>query len=182
MVDVVVTTGAIVVDQDFFEALGYRHYIAPGSPEAPVAGDDELRRLGIDRIYDTYIDEAELRVCDDTVGRVLDGLERRPQSSREIVQSLGRFLDDNHPDARSLVLAAYRKQIPVFVPALSDSSAGFGAVSHRVRARSQGRNPVAFDSGKDFHELARIKLEVANSGLFMVGGGVPRRTSRKTRW
>ncbi len=197
MVDVIVATGAIVVDQDFFEALGFRHYMAPGSPEAPVVGDEELNRLEIDRIYDTYVDEAEMRVCDETVAGVLDGLvgsggsgglaeggggtgwqdateEARPYSSRGIVREMGAYLDRHHGDARSIVLEAYRREVPVFVPALSDSSAGFGVVSHRVRAAGRGLPHVAFDSGKDFHELARIKLAAAETGLLMVGGGVPK--------
>ena len=181
MVDVIVATGAIVVDQDFFEALGFRHYMAPGSPEAPVVGDEELNRLEIDRIYDTYVDEAEMRVCDETVAGVLDGMLARPHSSREVVRELGAYLDRQHGDARSIVLEAYRREVPVFVPALSDSSAGFGVVSHRVRALRTGLPHVAFDSGKDFHELARIKLAAAETGLLMVGGGC-RRTSRRTRW
>ena len=174
MVDVIVSTGAVIVDQDFFEALGFRHYMAPGSPEAPVATDEELRDLGIDRIYDTYIDEAELQVCDETVAEVFDGLDARPYSSRELVWEMGRYLDLNHGDARSLVLEAYRKDVPVFVPALSDSSAGFGVIVHRVRARARGLPHIAFDSGKDFHELASIKLAAPETGLLMVGGGVPK--------
>ena len=174
MVDVIVATGAIVVDQDFFEALGFRHYMAPGSPEAPEVGDEELNALGIDRIYDTYVDEAELRVCDETVAGVLDGLEARPYSSREVVGELGAYLERHYGDARSIVLEAYRRELPVFVPALSDSSAGFGVVAHRARAMGKGLPHVAFDSGKDFHELARIKLAAAETGLLMVGGGVPK--------
>ena len=189
MVDVIVATGAIVVDQDFFEALGFRHYMAPGSPEAPVVGDEELNRLEIDRIYDTYVDEAELRVCDETVAGVLDGMvgggdgewgdgggvgAERAWSSREVVREMGAYLERHHGDARSIVLEAYRREVPVFVPALSDSSAGFGVVSHRVRALAKGLPHVAFDSGKDFHELAMIKLAAAETGLLMVGGGVPK--------
>ena len=174
MVDVIVATGAIVVDQDFFEALGFRHYMAPGSVDAPVASDEELRELGIDRIYDTYIDEAELQTCDETVAGILDGLEPRAYSSREVVRELGAFLDRNHGDARSIVLSAYRRDVPIFVPALSDSSAGFGAVAHRARAARMGLPHIAFDSAQDFHELARIKLAAAETGLLMVGGGVPK--------
>ena len=47
MVDVIVATGAAIVDMDFFEALGYRHY--KGSP---LVDDAKLRKLYIDRIYD----------------------------------------------------------------------------------------------------------------------------------
>ena len=174
MVDVIVATGAIVVDQDFFEALGFRHYKAPGSPDAPAASDEELRDLGIDRIYDTYIDEAELQRCDEVVAGTFDGLKARPYSSRELVRELGMYLERHRPEARSIVLAAHRREVPVFVPALSDSSAGFGVVAHRARAAALGLPHIAFDSGRDFHELARIKLAAAETGLLMVGGGVPK--------
>lgn len=174
MVDVIVATGAIVVDQDFFEALGFRHYMAPGSPDAPAVDDEELKRLGIDRIYDTYISEAELQRCDEVVAGIFDGLDARPYSSRELMTELGGYLERHHVRARSIVLAAHRKEVPVFVPALSDSSAGFGVVAHRARASALGLPHLAFDSGKDFHELARIKLAASATGLLMVGGGVPK--------
>lgn len=174
MADVVVATGAVVVDQDFFEALGFRHYMAPGSPDAPAADDEELRALGIDRIYDTYLDETDLQRCDATVAGIFDGLEARPWSSRELMRELGAYLARHHGDARSILLAAHRKEVPVFVPALSDSSAGFGVVAHRARAGGAGLPHIAFDSGKDFHELAEIKLAVRETGLLMVGGGVPK--------
>ena len=174
MVDVVVSTGANMVDQDFFEALGFRHYMAPGSPEHPVVPDERLRELGIDRIYDTYIDEQELRVCDRTMRGIFDRLSARPHSSREILTEMGRFLDVRFPESESVVLSAYRKGVPVFVPALSDSSAGFGIVLHQAAAARAGRESVSLDSGRDFLELARIKLASRASGLLMLGGGVPK--------
>src|SRR5579863_2419314 len=71
MVDGIVSTGANIVDQDFFEALGFRHYIA-GDEYKYGHGDGELRELMIDRIYDTLIDEDDLRICDDTVRAIAD--------------------------------------------------------------------------------------------------------------
>src|SRR3989338_6942700 len=58
MIDVIVATGASIVDMDFFEALGFKHYQG-----TPFVDDNELRRLYIDRIYDTFIDEEELKEC-----------------------------------------------------------------------------------------------------------------------
>ncbi len=174
MVDVIVTTGAVVVDQDFFEALGHRHYIAPGSVDAPEATDEELLRLGIDRIYDTYIDELELQHCDRVVARVLSELEPRPHSSREVMRELGAYLERVAPDAESIVLAAHRRDVPIFVPAMSDSSAGFGAIIHRMQAHRTGTAPLSFDSARDFHELALLKGAQPESGLLMIGGGVPK--------
>ena len=174
MVDVVVSTGANMVDQDFFEALGFRHYMAPGSPEHPVVPDERLRELAIDRIYDTYIDERELRVCDRKMRGIFDRLPARPYSSREILTEMGRFLDVRFPESESVVLSAYRKRVPIFVPALSDSSAGFGIVLHQAAAARARREPVSLDSGRDFLELARIKLASRATGLLMLGGGVPK--------
>src|SRR5215472_7384799 len=77
MVDAIVSTGANMVDQDFFEALGFNHYIA-GDEYKYGAGDAELRDLMIDRIYDTFIDEEELRICDETTHQIANSLEPRP--------------------------------------------------------------------------------------------------------
>ncbi len=168
MVDAIVSTGAIMVDQDFFEALGFKHYIG-----SPYVDDNELRELHIDRIYDTFIDEDELRVCDETTAKIFDSLEPRPYSSRELLWHFGKYLDENGgPKVEdSVIYAAYKNDVPIFVPAFSDCSAGFGIVMH------QTENPerhVSFDSGKDFLELTQIKLHSKETGIFMIGGGVPK--------
>ncbi len=168
MVDAIVSTGAIMVDQDFFEALGFKHYIG-----TPFSDDNELRELSIDRIYDTYIDEDELRVCDETTEKIFNSLEPRSFSSRELLWEFGKYLDD-HGGPKvddSVIYSAYKNNVPIFVPAFSDCSAGFGIVMH------QTKNPdshVSFDSGKDFLELTQIKLHSKETGIFMVGGGVPK--------
>jgi deoxyhypusine synthase len=178
MVDAIVSTGANIVDQDFFEGMGHRHYIAPGSPEAPVVDDLTLRDLMIDRIYDTYIDEDELRATDDATHRIFGELPGGAYSSRELIARMGAYLQANHPKAESIVLSCYRKGVPIFCPAFSDCSAGFGIVLHRTERIERGEEPIAFDSGKDFDELTRIKLASSawggDTGLLMMGGGVPK--------
>ncbi|MBL8745490.1 MAG: deoxyhypusine synthase [Phycisphaerae bacterium] len=174
MVDAIVSTGANIVDQDFFEGLGFTHYIAPGSPEAPPVDDMTLRNLMIDRIYDTYIDEDELRACDDATKQVFDSIEAGAYSSRELVDAMGAYLAANHPKNESIVLTCHRKRVPIFVPAFSDCSAGFGIVLHQVERAEAGKPAVSFDSGKDFRELTQIKLACKDTGLLMLGGGVPK--------
>ncbi|MBK7104316.1 MAG: deoxyhypusine synthase [Ignavibacteriae bacterium] len=168
MVDAIVSTGAIMVDQDFFEALGFKHYLG-----TPFSDDNQLRDLHIDRIYDTYIDEDELRICDETTEKIFNSLEPRPYSSRELLWNFGKYLDENGGPKvdDSVIYAAYKKNVPIFVPAFSDCSAGFGIVVH------QYNNPekhVSFDSGKDFLELTKIKMNTKETGIFMIGGGVPK--------
>jgi deoxyhypusine synthase len=176
MVDAIVSTGANIVDQDFFEALGFKHWIA-GDEYKYGAFDGQLREMAIDRIYDTFIDEDELRICDETIHQITNSLEPRPYSSREFIQEMAVYLEKNgrtpkggHDD--SIVWAAYEKQVPIFVPAFSDCSAGFGLVAHQ-HAR-QGKAMVSIDSVKDFYELTQLKIANPTTGLLMLGGGVPK--------
>ncbi len=165
MVDAIVSTGAIMVDQDFFEGLGFKHYLGTS-----MVDDDELQKLHIDRIYDTYIDEDDLRICDETVGKIADSLPPRPYSSREFILEMGRFLDKNAKNRESVVLAAYKKEVPIFVPAFSDCSAGFGLIEHQLRRKEH----VTIDSASDFLELTKVKMAAKETGLLMIGGGVPK--------
>ncbi|HLO61245.1 MAG TPA: deoxyhypusine synthase [Bacteroidales bacterium] len=172
MIDVIVATGASIIDMDFFEAIGFKHYV--GRKDIP---DNHLRDNYVDRIYDTFIDEEDLQVCDATIKRVADSLEHRPYSSREFIKELGKYLVKNSVKKDSLIQVCYEKNVPIFCPAFSDSSAGFGLVKH------QWENPdshVTIDSVRDFRELTMIKMEAETSGLFMVGGGVPKNFAQDT--
>jgi deoxyhypusine synthase len=166
MVDAIVSTGASIVDMDFFEALGYKHYQADSQVD-----DNDLRDLYIDRIYDTYIDEEELQACDHVIKEITDSLERRPYSSREFIWEMGKWLKTNAKKKGSLVETCYDHNVPIFVPAFSDCSAGFGLVKHQVENPG---NYVSIDSVADFRELTDIKIKAGSTGLFMVGGGVPK--------
>jgi deoxyhypusine synthase len=172
MVDAIVSTGANIVDQDFFEGLGFRHYLAEDRLRAGL-DDGTLRDLHIDRIYDTLIDEDELRICDETTRRIADALEPRPTSSREFIREMGAFLEREGCRADDcLVLEASRADVPIFCPAFSDCSAGFGLVAHQ---HDRGDGPkLSIDSAKDFYELTQLKVKNPTTGLFMIGGGVPK--------
>ena len=111
MVDVIVSTGANIVDQDFFEGLGFKHY--QGSPHLD---DMELRDLAIDRIYDTLIDEDQLRICDDTICQIANGLKPQAYSSREFLIEMGKYLEKHGKNKDSIVLRAYREKYSCFCP------------------------------------------------------------------
>jgi len=169
MVDAIVATGAAIVDMDFFEALGHKHYQALEIPD-----DNTLRSLYIDRIYDTYIDEEKLQETDHTIGDIANSLEPRPYSSREFIREMGRWLTTNGKKDNSLVKLAFEHDVPIFCPAFTDSSAGFGLVKHQVDAMKQGRRYMTMDSIADFRELTDIKIKAGTTGLLMIGGGVPK--------
>lgn len=166
MIDAIVATGASIIDMDFFEALGFKHY--QGSQ---FQDDTELRKNYIDRIYDTYIDEEELQACDQAICDVANKMEPKSYTSREFIKELGKYLKTNAKKKGSLIEAAYDNDVPIFCPAFTDSSAGFGLVMH------QEQNPdkhLTIDSIREFRELTEIKLQSKQSGLLMIGGGVPK--------
>jgi deoxyhypusine synthase len=169
MVDVIVATGATIVDMDFFEGLGHKHYQALEVPD-----DDTLRSLYIDRIYDTYIDEEQLQDCDFTINKIANGLEPRPYSSREFIREMGKYLVEHGKKENSLVKLAYEHDVPIFCPAFVDSSAGFGLVKHQVDAAKEGKPYMVLDAIADFRELTDIKIAAGETGLLMIGGGVPK--------
>jgi deoxyhypusine synthase len=174
MVDAIVSTGANMIDQDFFEALGFKHYIAPDEFKCGTK-DGELRDLMIDRIYDTFIDEEELRVCDEATQKIFDDLEPRPYSSREQLKEFGAYIEKNggpKGDGNSIIYECFKRDVPIFCPAFSDCSAGFGIVAHQHQRGDQPK--VSIDSGKDFYEITQLKLKSKDTGLFMIGGGVPK--------
>ena len=166
MVDAIVATGASIIDMDFFEALGFKHYLG-----SQFQDDTELRKNYIDRIYDTYIDEDELQMCDKAICEIADKLEPRSYTSREFINEIGKYLKNNAKKKGSLIETAYENNVPIFCPAFTDSSAGFGLVMH------QEKNPkkhITIDSIREFRELTEIKIRSKGSGLFMIGGGVPK--------
>ena len=176
MVDAIVATGATIVDMDFFEALGHKHFQANEIPD-----DDTLRSLYIDRIYDTYIDEQQLQDCDFTIGQIADRLEPSAYSSRAFIREMGKWLSEGNakkPD--SLVQLAYEHDVPIFCPAFTDSSAGFGLVKHQVDAMKRGGHYMTLDSIADFRELTDIKVKAGTTGLLMIGGGVPKNFAQDT--
>jgi deoxyhypusine synthase len=176
MVDAIVATGAAIVDMDFFEALGHKHFQALEIPD-----DKILRSLYIDRIYDTYIDEEALQDTDHRIAEIADALEPRPYSSREVIKEMGKWLGQgNSKKDNSLVKLAYEHEVPIFCPAFTDSSAGFGLVKHQVDAMKRGGHYMTLDSIADFRELTDIKIEAGTTGLLMIGGGVPKNFAQDT--
>ena len=160
MIDVVVATGASIVDMDLYEALGFHHYI--GSAKAD---DNILREKKLDRIYDTYINEDDLQKLDAYICDIATEYGQYvPQSSRQFLNLVGK----NTPN--SFINECYKAGVPVFCPALNDSAAGFGLLMHKVKNTQH----VIIDSIQDLQEFVKVKTKAKDTGLFMIGGGVPK--------
>jgi deoxyhypusine synthase len=164
LVDVVVSTGAILY-QDIYQARGYQHFVG-----TPHADDTVLRDLLVDRIYDTYIDEVGVGKTDTWLGLVADELEPRVWSSRQYMNEVA----DRLEDPNSIVKTCRERGVPIFVPALNDSSIGIGLTEHHHRCVRYDRPGITIDSIQDNYELTQIIVKSPATAAIYVAGGVPK--------
>jgi len=171
IVDAIVTIGAIPY-QDFYQARGYSHWKC-----SPRIDDLKLREMFIDRIYDTLVDENKFRETDAFIGNIAGDLEPRGYSSREFMQILGSHCVD---DKDSILGNAYKYGVPVFVPALNDSSIGIGLTGLYVDRRRKNKEFMRIDPIRDNWELTQVKILSDKTGVIYIGGGVPKNYIQQT--
>ena len=197
MIDCLVSTGANIF-HDCHEALGMNHYIG-----SHLADDEKLYEHGVDRIYDVFAIEEEFRSVDHLIANFAKTLEDRPYSSREFMYILGKEIarlgeeddscsgsdsgsdsglgsgsdSDSDPcsDSDSIIVSAYKHGVPIFIPALCDSSIGIGlAIARRNGCTAN------IDQIKDVDEITQIVERSQKTGVVYVGGGVPKNFIQQT--
>ncbi len=197
MIDCLVSTGANIF-HDCHEALGMNHYVG-----SHLADDEKLYEHGVDRIYDVFAIEEEFRSVDLLIADFAKTLENRSYSSREFMYILGKEIarlgekddsgsgsdsgsdsgpdsgsgSDSGPDSDSdsIIVSAYKHGVPIFIPALCDSSIGIGLAI----ARRNGCT-VNIDQIKDVDEITQIVERSQKTGVVYVGGGVPKNFIQQT--
>jgi deoxyhypusine synthase len=163
LVDAIVSTGANMF-HDLFESFGYRHYV--GSEEGD---DDVLRRHRIVRVYDALMDDHEINQVIHLLSRVPKELKEGVVSSRQYLEVLGNRLRDEG----SILKTASHYGVPIFVPALSDSSIGIGLTFLHAR-RKASSDGLVIDQIRDSYEIAQLKKMASVTGAIYIGGGVPK--------
>ncbi len=163
-IDVLVSTGANL-SHDLYESLGGRHYIANHHIDDPT-----LREMRIDRVYDTYADDVMFTKTDEFVEEFADSLQARSYSSRELFQLMGERVKDEY----GILATASRERLPVFCPALADSSIGMALTVYRNEKRKAGQPPMIYDSMLDNLEIMSLKRRWTKSGVIFLGGGTPK--------
>ena len=170
MIDCLVTTGANLF-HDIHETLGRLHFQC-----SPNIDDVHLQKHLIDRMYDTLADEEEFRDADAMIGRFAASLDQsRPYTTREFLYLLGKDLAKRAKED-GLVTAAYRAGVPLYCPAVADSSIGIGIAENRY----EGKNQFTFDVVGDVLETAHLAGDSPNSGVVYFGGGTPKNFVQQT--
>ena len=162
-IDCLVSTGANLY-HDLHETRGRRHYI--GSPRV---NDGDLQAERIDRVYDTYASEDEFCDNDEWIAAFALTLERRPYTSREFLFKLGEHLWKTTGEA-GILTAAYRSGVPIFCPAIADSSIGMGLSQARHRDPAAGQIDVI----GDIIESTNLVIRQPVTASVVFGGGTPK--------
>ncbi len=162
MIDVLVSTGANLY-HDFFESQGHNHYVGTTTMD-----DRDLRDLRIDRIYDTFADDTLFLHADQFFIEFPKVLEKRYYSTREFFHELGKRIKDKN----SIIRTAYTSKTPIFCPTIHDSGIGIGLTVYCSRNKS--KNKFGIDLLKDNYEITQIGNLAKKTGVFYIGGGVPK--------
>jgi len=169
-VDAIVSTGANIF-HDICEHCGIRHYIGHHHVD-----DVELFDKGIDRIYDVFAYEEQFREVDNIIAHYASLIGEFEGSSASFIRNLGIWLGKEYPGGRSLTATCAELSVPVFIPALCDSSLGIGLVI----ARRKGIR-VLVDQICDADEISAFVEEADRSGVVYIGGGVPKNFIQQTQ-
>jgi deoxyhypusine synthase len=170
LIDCLVSTGANFF-HDIHETLGEKHYQC-----SPSIDDVMLQEALIDRMYDVLADEEKFRKHDAFIGRFAAGLDQsRPYTTREFLHLLGQELG-KHAREDGILSTAAKARIPLYCPAIGDSSIGIGIAENR----HLGKNHFTFDVVGDVLETARLAAESPGSAVVYFGGGTPKNFVNQT--
>lgn len=186
MVNAIVSTGALMA-HGFSESIGCTHY-----ESHPRLDDKDLFSKGYNRVYDTLEMEANLNEVERVVSRTLSRIPRGAVLSSELLtRELGRTLDEGYP-GDGILKSAFRRNVPVYVPAFTDSELGLDLATWAIREGLEARyrsDRIAkenallsefksivptFNPFLDLNSYTRRVLSATTLGIFTVGGGVPR--------
>lgn len=168
MVDCIVSTGALM-SHGFVESLGMTHYKSP--PDMP---DEKLRSMKINRVYDTLEPEENFDVMTKIVWRVLNRIDAsKPTCSYMICQEMGKYLNEI-TKGRGILKSAYQKNVPIFIPAFSDSEMGLDFALFNRQRKIDEKPMLYFDEFLDLEHYAALIFRAKKTGIFTIGGGVPR--------
>jgi deoxyhypusine synthase len=173
IVNAVVSTGALMA-HGLVEATGKSHYKYDWK-----TSDVELYEAGYNRVYDTLEPEENLNHVESVVRHVFESWDAKETvCSWKLNRAVGEHLS-KHVEGRGILKSAFEKNVPVFVPAFTDSELGLDFSLHNRKRRKEGRPTLNFDPFHDLEHFAETLLAQNKLGIFTIGGGVPRNWSQQ---
>jgi len=169
MIDAIASTGALMA-HGLVESIGLKHY-----KHNPKHSDAFLAAKKINRVTDTLEPETNFTHVDDVIEEVLDKVDAdKPMNTIIFHRLIGEYLHDKYPKERGILKSAYEKNVPVMVPAFIDSEIGNDVYVHNLSREMQGRKRIVFNMELDSQALVDMTIKAKKTGIFTIGGGVPR--------
>src|SRR2546428_7232676 len=131
--------------------------------------------MRIDRVYDTYADDVTFTKADEFVEKFADSLQPGSYSSRELFQMMGERIRDDY----GILATAAKERLPIFCPALADSSIGMALTVYRNEKMKKNAPPAVYDALMDNIEIMGLKRQFPKSGVIFIGGGTPQKYNLK---
>ena len=169
IVNAIVSTGALMA-HGLVEATGRSHF-----RYNPDVSDTELYEQGYNRVYDTLEPEQNLDDVEEVMSQILEGWDHNEvMCSYKLNHAIGAHLAKHAKDQRGILKSAYEKNVPVFVPAFTDSELGLDFALHNIALRKKKKAEIPFNPFVDLEYFAETLLKQKRLGIFTIGGGVPR--------
>src|SRR5260370_10189832 len=173
IVNAIVSTGALMA-HGLVEATGLSHFRYD-----PKMDDRELFHAGYNRVYDSLEPENNLDHVEAVVKQIFREWDNAETvCSWKIHRRIGEYLV-RHAKGRGILKSAYQCNVPVFVPAFTDSELGIDFALHKKIRVKEGKPLLRFDPYEDFEKFAATMLATKKMGIFTIGGGVPRNWSQQ---
>ncbi len=173
VVNAIVSTGALMA-HGLVEATGHSHFRYDAKMD-----DKELFEAGYNRVYDSLEPEVNLDHVEEVMQMILDDWDAEENvCSWKVHRRIGEYLHKKSP-GRGILKSAYERNVPVFVPAFSDSELGIDFALHKIARQRAARPILRFDPFEDFEKFADTMLATKRMGIFTIGGGVPRNWSQQ---
>ena len=173
MVNAIVSTGALM-SHGFVESVGMTHFKNPEN-----VSDEKLYKMNLNRVYDTLEPEQNLDEMDVIVEKVFEGIDSgTPACSHKICYLLGKYLHEN-TDGRGILKSAYVKKVPVFIPAFTDSEIGLDFALLNRRREIANKPQLSYNPFFDLEHYTDIIFKAKKTGIFTIGGGVPRKWAQQ---
>src|ERR1700742_3711322 len=174
VVKAIVSTGALMA-HGLVEATGRSHFRYDPSK----MDDVELFQAGYNRVYDSLEPETNLDHVEEVVDRILDKWDPGDVvCSWKLHRKIGEFLH-KQGGGRGILKSAYEHNVPVFVPAFTDSELGIDFALNKMARQRDKRPLLRFDPFEDFETFADTMMATKRMGIFTVCGGVPRNWSQQ---
>jgi deoxyhypusine synthase len=169
MVQAVVSTGALMT-HGMVEGFGMTHF-----KHNPRMNDEKLFSCGYNRVYDTIELEKNLDDLELIVFEVFKKMDlSKIYSSHEVLEEVGKYLKSTIGKQRAILKSAYEKNVPVYIPAFTDSEFFLDIGIFNRRQKLENKPILNTSEYLDLEHFAELMKKQKRMGIFTIGGGVPR--------